>query len=377
MPNHRRLGLLGLLLALLWAGCGWAQSEFSPDTGSNFGARHSSFQGAPAGPTCIISGSVTTLTPDPTRCHVYGVQLGTSLTIKNPPPGTLLPGEPQVFELQQPSTGSTITPVIGTNYHLPGGASSLSGLLSTALGMRDLWSCQGSVLDSPSQLECQNPTLNIGPLPTIVAHSASSAYCNQSTSATTCSSQPITLAAGTTLAIFDFACANNGCTAGTAPTVSSQAVAGPAVVGTCALATGTRGSWGSGGRALEAWLCPVTTGGSTSITTTWGAAANWQFVWAVDVSNLAASPDAGIGNFASGTSTTPSVTTTGATTQANEMILAVTDVAGNTFTPGAGETLLDGLDLYFVSGALGSQTASGTAGASTAWGMSIVALKHP
>ena len=203
--------ILSFLAALLWAGVACAQTEFSPDTGINFGSWHKSFQGAPAGPTCLVPSKVTSLTPDPTRCHVYGIQLGTSLTINNPRPGTLLPGEPQVFELQQPGTGSAVTPSVGTSYHLPGGVTSLSGLLSTANSLRDLWSCQGSVLDTPPQLECQNPSQNIGPTSgfQLVAHTSCAAASGCTTSGVNTSGANLVVAVGT------------GC-ATTAPTISDS-----------------------------------------------------------------------------------------------------------------------------------------------------------
>jgi hypothetical protein len=153
----------------------------------------------------------------------------------------------------------------------------------------------------------------------------------------------------------------------------------------CSHLTNTFHTIPAGTRATDIWDCPVSTGAASStVTVTFAGSEQFSEIMAVEVLGAAASPDAGLGNGASGTSTSLSAAATGAVTQNNSLVFSMMKAEGGTTqTLTAGRTQLDqdnvgspDMDEYQLTS---SGTPSNTAtlvGAALPWSTSIAVFKH-
>jgi hypothetical protein len=91
------------------------------------------------------------------------------------------------------------------------------------------------------------------------------------------------------------------------------------------------------------------------------------------------SPDAGLGHTPTGTGANPSYSTSGATTQAGELVLSMFSGGSGTVTPNVGTQLCSAsfniFAQYQTPATLGTATNSATAGAGT-WAASVAAFLH-
>ncbi len=302
--------------------------------------------------------------------HLQTVTLGGNRTLGFP--SGLAAGTFVTFQVKQPASGGPYTLTLAAGYNAAGGS---QPTLSTAAGAVDTITCYSP---TGSAMNCGAPQLNYAPATAIsVVSSAVGAQCSGSGALTCAASLAVT--SGNTLVVFDWGCGGaSGACNGSAPTPTSAI--GSADLGTC-----TRSSTSSGttsGAGQDFWLCPITGTGTPTVTVTWPSNVSYAYVALVQVSGLVASPDDGIGNYATGTSLAPSVNATGNTSQPIDLVLSAATAdsfASPTFTQGTGQTLLQKnvnfILQYYLTSAVGTPSAAATISLSSNWGMGVLPLK--
>lgn len=171
------------------------------------------------------------------------------------------------------------------------------------------------------------------------------------------------------------ACQVGGCAAGTALARATSVTDG---INACTSVTNAFSS-GTNGIATDIWKCPKITGGASSIVmVTWPAAVSNGKIFVQEWVPSVVSPDAGIGNNASGTTANPSITTASATAQAGELVLSI--ISDNSALTANVGTLIDhdassANIVQYQTPAVGSVTNSATAAAGT-WSASLAGFLH-
>ena len=162
-------------------------------------------------------------------------------------------------------------------------------------------------------------TPNTAPPPTgyVVSNEKVTPCAGSNPSANTCTSGSYNVVAGHSYIIAPSGC-GSGCS--TAVTTTDSSITDSAgLLANCADATGAREA-GSSPMKIEIWKCDGKTSGATAIKATWTAPVFWSSIDIVDVAQLLT--DDGKGNGVTGTGPSLSISTNGATSQANELIVA-------------------------------------------------------
>jgi hypothetical protein len=177
----------------------------------------------------------------------------------------------------------------------------------------------------------------------VVSNEKATGCAGSSPSANTCTSASYNVVSGHSYIINPTGC-GSGC--GTAITGTVSGITDSAsLLGSCAVATGARVT-ASSPMKTEIWKCSATASGATAIKATWTAAVNWSSIDIVDVAQLLTDDGKGNAVPASGmtaTGTALTVSTNGATTKANELIVAAfyCNIQGNS-TISTGYTAIGG-----------------------------------
>ena len=380
-----RHALAAALLLIGCAGGAFAQSNMLMPSQRGTGLQprtHASqnWYGDNATPPCQLASAATVAvnaafcpTSPSAGIHMERLTLSANTTLGFP--ANLLPGTFITFEFTQPSTGSTYALTLAPGYYISAGGSEPN--LTAANGAVDTLACAAP---SAIRMDCTLVNNYAPALTPAVVSSAIGSQCNTGTAGTTCTAS-LAVTQGNTLAVASFACLNNsGCTSGTGLTVSTVAGSG-GLLGTC---TGDAGSSGNvPGVRQEWWTCPIVGTGTVTVTVTWSTSAWYQYVTLVQCSGIPSTPSDGISNFATSTGSTASVTATGNTSQAIDLVLSLGTANGSsspTWTHGSGQTALQQVSSlivqYYLTSSIGTPSAAATLSLSlNPWGMGILVLK--
>jgi hypothetical protein len=331
--------------------------------------------GAQLVPSTLTNGS--TIAVNLALANVFTITLsGTNQTIQCPSGVTSGDWETVSFVIQQPSSGSPDNLLWDTCWLFNAGTPPRTdnGGLSLANNAVDMVTCNVNNVSGTYAGLCggANGTNNLASSSTFVLrtnHTFTNGTCS---SGTTCA-VTITNSMANDLRTVEF---------------SSSASAAPTTVtdGTnnCTIDTASYNNGATGGAATGIAYCPKITpcaSNSCTITVTWPGSVSFPFVFAQEWVPSTTAPIAGIGNTASGTSgANPSVSTSGATTQANQLVIAMVNQGDS---PAANAcTLIDketssghNLVQYTVPGTTGVKTCSLTATSSN-YDYSITSFLH-
>lgn len=311
--------------------------------------------------------------------NIYTITLsGTNHLVQCPTGVTSGDWQTVSLVITQPSSGSPDNLMWDTCWYFNAGTppqQSNQGL-SAANGAVDMVTCNVNNVSGTYKALCGGPggTTNLASSSQFVLRNNKVSALDSSGTGITSLSVTISNSMNNDLRTVEIFGCINGCGAGAGTTRATSVTDG---TNAC---TGVVNSFynGANGSSTDIWVCPKIVGSSTaSITVTWPSAVTFPLICAQEWVPSTLSPDAGIGNTATGTTANPGYSTNGSTTQAGELIISMLN-SNSTPTANVGTSLCSGnnaIAQYQTPGSLGVATNSATAVAGR-WSASIAALAH-